>query len=162
MIILNTFLDFLCNSAFKNIDLTPGIPKGRFQHPQDVVDKDSKPDDNKNTTNIQKERGGEKTFFKEVAKMVTYIVGAFGSNRVGEIPEGQDQVGGYTWGPQLWTKKDEPSSGGYFTLEDPKSEKLLTAVNESAFALRGMFLLLKERVEKWLIFTNFFLEFSVN
>ena len=36
MIVLNPFLDFLCNSAFKNIGLTPGNPKGCFQHPQDV------------------------------------------------------------------------------------------------------------------------------
>ena len=37
MIVLNPFLDFLCNFGFKNIGLTPGIPKGCFQHPQDVV-----------------------------------------------------------------------------------------------------------------------------
>ena len=37
MIVLNPFLDSLCNFGFKNIGLTPGIPKGCFQHPQDVV-----------------------------------------------------------------------------------------------------------------------------
>ena len=37
MIVLNPFLDSLWNSAFKNISLTPGIPKGCFQHPQDAV-----------------------------------------------------------------------------------------------------------------------------
>ena len=37
MIILNLFLDSLCNFGFKNIGLTPGIPKRCFQHPQDVV-----------------------------------------------------------------------------------------------------------------------------
>ena len=37
LIVLNPVLDFLCNSAFKNIDLTPGIPKTCFQHSQDVV-----------------------------------------------------------------------------------------------------------------------------
>ena len=37
LIVLNQFLDFLCNFGFKNIGLTPGIPKGCFQHPQDVV-----------------------------------------------------------------------------------------------------------------------------
>ena len=31
------FLDSLCNFGFKNIGLTPGIPKWRFQHPQNVV-----------------------------------------------------------------------------------------------------------------------------
>ena len=40
MIVLNPFLDSLCNFGFKNIGLTPGIPKGCFQHPQDVVIKD--------------------------------------------------------------------------------------------------------------------------
>ena len=37
LIVLNPFLDSFCNSAFKNISLTPGIPKGCFQQPQDVV-----------------------------------------------------------------------------------------------------------------------------
>ena len=37
MIVLNPFLDSLCNFGFKNIGLTPGIPKRCFQHPQDVV-----------------------------------------------------------------------------------------------------------------------------
>ena len=37
MIVLNPFLDSLCNFGFKNIGLTPGIQKGCFQHPQDVV-----------------------------------------------------------------------------------------------------------------------------
>ena len=37
LIVLNPFLDFLCNSAFKNTGLVPGIPKTCFQHPQDVV-----------------------------------------------------------------------------------------------------------------------------
>ena len=37
LIILNPFLDSLCNFGFKNIGLTPGIPNGCFQHPQDVV-----------------------------------------------------------------------------------------------------------------------------
>jgi hypothetical protein len=37
LIVLNPVLDSLCNSAFKNIGLTPGIPKGCFQHPQDAV-----------------------------------------------------------------------------------------------------------------------------
>ena len=37
MIVLNPFLDSLCNFGFKNIGLTPGIPKWYFQHPQDVV-----------------------------------------------------------------------------------------------------------------------------
>ena len=37
LIVLNPFLDSLCNSAFKNIDLTPGIPKSCFQNPQDIV-----------------------------------------------------------------------------------------------------------------------------
>ena len=39
MIVLNPYLDSLCNSAFKNIGLTPtaGIPKGCFQHPKDAV-----------------------------------------------------------------------------------------------------------------------------
>ena len=37
LIVLNPFLDSLCNSAFKNICLTPGIPNGCCQHPQDVV-----------------------------------------------------------------------------------------------------------------------------
>ena len=35
LIALNPFLDFLCNSAFKNTGLVPGITC--FQHPQDVV-----------------------------------------------------------------------------------------------------------------------------
>ena len=33
----NPFLDSLSNFGFKNIRLTPGIPKECFQHPQDVV-----------------------------------------------------------------------------------------------------------------------------
>ena len=37
LIVLNPFLDFLCNSAVKNIGLAPGIPKSCFQHPQDIV-----------------------------------------------------------------------------------------------------------------------------
>ena len=37
MIVLNPFLDSLCNFGIKNIGLTPGIPNGCFQHPQDVV-----------------------------------------------------------------------------------------------------------------------------
>ena len=37
MIVLNPFLDSLCNLGFKNIRLTPGIPKTCFQNPQDVV-----------------------------------------------------------------------------------------------------------------------------
>ena len=37
MIFLNPFLDSLYNFGFKNIGLTPGIPKECFQHPQDVV-----------------------------------------------------------------------------------------------------------------------------
>ena len=37
LIVLNPFLDSLCNSAFKNIGLAPGIQKTCFQHPQDVV-----------------------------------------------------------------------------------------------------------------------------
>jgi hypothetical protein len=37
LIVLNPFMDFLCNFGFKNIGLTPGIPKGGFQHPQDIV-----------------------------------------------------------------------------------------------------------------------------
>ena len=37
LIVLNPFLDSLCNSAFKNIGLAPGIPKTCFQHPQDMV-----------------------------------------------------------------------------------------------------------------------------
>ena len=37
MIVLNPFLDSLDNFGFKNIGLTPGIPKGCLQHPQDVV-----------------------------------------------------------------------------------------------------------------------------
>ena len=37
LIVLNPFLDFLCNSAFKNIGMAPGIPKTCFQHPQDIV-----------------------------------------------------------------------------------------------------------------------------
>ena len=37
LIVLNPFLDYLCNFGFKNIGLTPGIPKGCFQHPQDAV-----------------------------------------------------------------------------------------------------------------------------
>ena len=37
MIVLNPFLDSLCNLGFKNIGLTPGILKGCFQHPQDIV-----------------------------------------------------------------------------------------------------------------------------
>ena len=37
LIVLNPFLDSLCNSAFKNIGLAPGIPKTCFQHPQDIV-----------------------------------------------------------------------------------------------------------------------------
>ena len=123
-----------------------------------IEEKDSNipPDDNKNTTNIQKEQGVVgKTLdngFKKVAKMVTYIVGAFGynGNNVGARSEGEEQIWRPLWGPQLWIRKYEPSSGGYFTLEDPKSEKLLTAVNASFFALRGMFLLLRHRVEKGL------------
>ena len=39
LIVLNPFLDSLCNSAFKNIGLAPGIPKTCFQYPQDVVKK---------------------------------------------------------------------------------------------------------------------------
>jgi hypothetical protein len=39
LIVLNPFLDSLCNFGFKNIGLTPGIPKECFQHPQDVVPK---------------------------------------------------------------------------------------------------------------------------
>ena len=34
LIVLNPFLDPLCNSAFKNIGLTTGISKECFQHPQ--------------------------------------------------------------------------------------------------------------------------------
>ena len=67
---------------------------------------------------------------------------------VGEKPEGELESWISSNGDQLWTKKDEPSSGGYFTLEDPKSEKLLTAVDASSFELRGMFLLLRQRPEK--------------
>ena len=64
---------------------------------------------------------------------------------VGEKPEGELESWISSYGDQLeWTKKDEPSSGGYFTLEDPKSEKLLTAVNASFFELRGMFKDLKK------------------
>ena len=37
LIVLNPFLDSLCNFGFKNIGLTPGIPKECFEHPQDVV-----------------------------------------------------------------------------------------------------------------------------
>ena len=37
LIVLNPFLDSLCNSAFKNIGLAPGIQKTCYQHPQDVV-----------------------------------------------------------------------------------------------------------------------------
>ena len=37
LIILNLFLDSLCNFVFENIGLTPGIPKGCFQHSQDAV-----------------------------------------------------------------------------------------------------------------------------
>ena len=37
LIVLNPFLDSLCNFGFKNICLTHGIPKGCFQHPQDIV-----------------------------------------------------------------------------------------------------------------------------
>ena len=37
LIVLNPFLDSLCNSAFKNIGLAPGIQKTCFQHPQDIV-----------------------------------------------------------------------------------------------------------------------------
>ena len=37
LIVLNQFLDFLCNSDFKNIGLAPGIPKTCFQRPQDLV-----------------------------------------------------------------------------------------------------------------------------
>ena len=37
LIVLNPFLDSLCNSAFKNIGLGPGIPKTCFQYPQDIV-----------------------------------------------------------------------------------------------------------------------------
>ena len=37
LIVLNPFLDSLCNSALKNTGLAPGIPKTCFQHPQDVV-----------------------------------------------------------------------------------------------------------------------------
>ena len=37
MIVLNPFLNSLCNFGFKNIGLTPGIPKRCFYHPQDVV-----------------------------------------------------------------------------------------------------------------------------
>jgi hypothetical protein len=37
LIVLNPFLDSLCNSALKNTGLAPGVPKTCFQHPQDVV-----------------------------------------------------------------------------------------------------------------------------
>ena len=37
LIVLKPFLDSLCNSAFKNICLAPGIPKTCFQDPQDIV-----------------------------------------------------------------------------------------------------------------------------
>ena len=37
MIVLNPFLDSLCNFGFRNIGPTPGIPKACFQHPQDIV-----------------------------------------------------------------------------------------------------------------------------
>ena len=37
LIVLNPFLDSLCNFGFKNIGLTPAIPKVCFQHPQDIV-----------------------------------------------------------------------------------------------------------------------------
>ena len=40
LILLNPFLDLLCNSAFKNIGMAPGIPKTCFQHPQDIVSGD--------------------------------------------------------------------------------------------------------------------------
>ena len=41
MIVLNPFLDSLGNFGFKNIHLIPGIPNRCFQHPQDVVRKDT-------------------------------------------------------------------------------------------------------------------------
>ena len=37
LIVLNPFLDSLGHSGFKNIGQIPGIHKGCFQHPQDVV-----------------------------------------------------------------------------------------------------------------------------
>ena len=36
-IVLNPFLDFLCNFGFKNIGLTPGTGSGFFHSSQDVV-----------------------------------------------------------------------------------------------------------------------------
>ena len=53
-------------------------------------------------------------------------------NSVGVIPDGKEQ---------LWIKTVEPSSGGYFILENQSTEKVLTAVNASRFQLEGMFLL---------------------
>ena len=37
LIVLNPFLDSLCNSAFKNIGLTPGTGSICFQSSQDIV-----------------------------------------------------------------------------------------------------------------------------
>ena len=36
LIVLNSFLDSLCNSAFKNVGLLPGIPNTCFQHKIDM------------------------------------------------------------------------------------------------------------------------------
>ena len=43
------------------------------------------------------------------------------------VPGGEEQV---------WKKTDQPSSGGYFTLENTDSGKVLTAVNGS-FQVKG-------------------------
>jgi hypothetical protein len=56
LIVLNPFLDSLCNFSFKNIGLTPGIPKGCFQHPQDVVEYVSESDVASGSVGLKTER----------------------------------------------------------------------------------------------------------
>ena len=102
------------------------------------------PDDDSTTTNISKEKGVIKKAgdaLKKVAKKIYNYVVAFGQgNDVGVLGDGKEQ---------LWKKTVEPSSGGYFTLENPEAQKVLTAVDGS-FQLRSTFLLLVQPVKKWL------------
>ena len=102
------------------------------------------PDDDNTTTNIPKEKGVIKKAgdaLKKVAKKIYNYVVAFGQgNDVGVLGDGKEQ---------LWKKTVEPSSGGYFTLENLEAQKVLTAVDGS-FQLRSTFLLLVQPVKKWL------------
>ena len=65
---MNPFLDSLCNFGFKNIGLTPGVPKRCFQHPQDVVYiRQTKNEINKNTFFL-----GVKKWMNKTLSMIFY------------------------------------------------------------------------------------------